>query len=254
MSEHVTCVEFAINAFHITVSISPLFLQPAVPDVQMFHSARKTSSRQLHLCVSPNSRLQCVNLASFINSLMLIMSLSSLQSACCPVVLLWRCNRQRPTIKYFPDADVLSTSSLVQSLSRYALMLSALSGLGMNVAESCVCLMYLTVFTNCLRDFWFGSLSLLHIHLAVACKSGLRLVMKRIELRTLQTWAAPGDRKAHHLQAQSVSRAWDSPAVGNHSFSSSTAGTLDPCPALSPTCHLRRSPSELPHAQTNCLR
>ena len=35
-------------------------------------------------------------------------------------------------------------------------------------------------FTNCLPDFRFGSLSLLQIHLAMACKSDLRLVMERI--------------------------------------------------------------------------
>ena len=58
-------------------------------------------------------------------------------------------------------------------------MLSALPDLGMKVAKSFEPLMYLTVLTNSLHDFWFGSLSLLHIHLAVACKSGLRLVVKR---------------------------------------------------------------------------
>ena len=39
----------------------------------------------------------------------------------------------------------------------------------MNVAKSVEPLMYLTVVTNCLDDFWLGSLSFLHCHLAVAC-------------------------------------------------------------------------------------
>ena len=59
-------------------------------------------------------------------------------------------------------------------------MLSALPDHGMEVAKSFGPVMYLTVLINCLHDFWFGSLSLLHIHLAVACKCGLRLVMQRI--------------------------------------------------------------------------
>ena len=59
-------------------------------------------------------------------------------------------------------------------------MLSGLLALGMKVAKSLEPLVYLTVLTNCLHDFCLGSLSLLHSHLAVVCKSGLRFVMQRI--------------------------------------------------------------------------
>ena len=127
--------------------------------------------------IPQNSRLYCASLASFSNSPVLIISLSTLLSACCPVVLLWLCNQQPPTIKNPPNADVPSMSSLAQSPSRYASMLSAFPDLGMEVAKSLVPLMYLTVFTNFRHEFWFRILKSLHIHLAVACKSGLRLVM-----------------------------------------------------------------------------
>ena len=50
----------------------------------------------------------------------------------------------------------------------------------MKVAKFLEPLMYLTVLTNCLHDFWLGSLSLLRNHLAVACKSDLRFVMWKI--------------------------------------------------------------------------
>ena len=162
-------MSFALNLrstrFAFVVPVLQLFLQPAVLDFQMFHyslhlSCEKMLLRHPHLVckmigrrpILQKSRLYRVFLASVNNSLMLMISLSPLLSACCPVVLLWLCNRQPLTIKYPPVADFLSLSSQAQTPSRYASMLPALPDLGKKLAKPFVPVLYLTVLTNCLHD------------------------------------------------------------------------------------------------------
>ena len=128
MSKHVTCVVLSISSFHTAVPALQFLLQPTVPDVQMFHPSNCSLVTKCSSDISirvqdnwqkthtpQNSRLYCVNPASFNNSLMLMISLSPLL-----------CNRQPPTIKYPPSADFLSISSQTQSPSRCLSILSCL--------------------------------------------------------------------------------------------------------------------------------
>ena len=82
-------------------------------------------------------------------------------------------------------------------------------------------LVYLTVLTNCLYDFWLGSLSLLHI--PSCCGLQIWPALRHIEngacCGSKKVWLLTGDRR---LQAQAVSRAWDSSMVGNLSSASSS--------------------------------
>ena len=174
VSEHVTRIELSINTFLFEVFFSSSSCSQQcltsrcfiLPTPLLWQNARATSASVCRTIgrspIPQNSKLYCISLASFKTSLMLMISLSPLLSACCPVVLLWLCSRQPPTIKYPPDADFLSRSSQAQSPSRKASMMSGLLAFGMNVAKSLDPLMYLTVLTNCLHDFWLGFLSLLH--------------------------------------------------------------------------------------------
>ena len=82
-------------------------------------SACKTIGRSP---IPQNSKLHCINLASFKTSLMLMISLSPLLSTCCPVVLLWLCSRQPPTHQIttrcrLPVQIIASPVSIEESLN-----------------------------------------------------------------------------------------------------------------------------------------
>ena len=87
---------------HVSLWSSLLFqflLQPTMPDIQMFHSSDTSFVTIRRSPIPQNSKLHYISLASSKTSLLLMISLSPLLSACCPVVLLWVCCRQPPNIK-----------------------------------------------------------------------------------------------------------------------------------------------------------
>ena len=99
-------------------------------------------------------------------------------------------------------------------------MMSGLPAFGMNVTKFFDPLMYLTVLSNCLHDFLLGFLSLLHIHLVVACKAVYASSCRGS--CTQLTCTAQDVHRDRHLQVLSVSRAWDSSMDDSPSASSST--------------------------------
>ena len=219
VSEHVTRIEPAVNTLHCAAPTSHLILQPAL----LWQNALATSASVCKTIgrrpIPQNARLYYVNLAPFINSLMHQISFSSLLSACCAVVLSWLCNRQPPTMRNPPDAEILSMSSLAQSPSRFASMLSAFPDLGIKVSKSRVPLMYLTAFTNCLHDFRFGVMYRV-VHTADLSNSG-----------------------CSHGSSSLGPDCFSSFGIvdGHPSYPSSKAQIHDTCQGLAPTCPLRRN-------------